>query len=369
MNGRTIGQINEALRNSFAAIKQDMLDIRSSINVQAHDLREMKGAFDTLKGESVTSDKLNLVKIRIGELNESLKRIWGIEEQLKALEDKLVSKAFVNQQTDGLSIKINDLRGKLESFAKSYVSELQAKKLVEDINKELNSLRTGVDEVKSIKDTISQRTLEKIAFKMNGRLEDLNSRFNVLSSEVKSSIEDLRNQNKNVVSEKQVSDLIHDINNEFDRVKEVLHNNSTAIEQLRESVMNSERSVKSSFKRELEHTNSRLALLQGEMSSKAAVYSAPVRPEKKSKGKKEIASVPPVEIKGASVRKPLRKTRFFANLLIAAAFVSFILSIISFIVDNPSMSDSFGVVALVTFIIGLLLRFIIFMRKRSYDHD
>ncbi len=369
LNARNIEQINEALRNSFAAIKQDMLDLKSSINVQAHDLRELKQNQEALRGEFVTADKLNLVKIRIGELNESLKRIWGIEEQIKALEDKIVSKAFVNQQVDGVAIKVNDIKGKLESFTKSYVSEMQIKKLLEDLNKELNSLRSNIEEVKTIKDTISQRTMEKVAFKLNSKIEDVRSQFGALSSDVKSSIEELRKAHQNLVSENQINDLLNDINEEFDKVKEVLYQNNNAIEQLRENAASSEKSIKSSFKRDIEQMNSRLLLLQNDMGEARRVQNAPVysAPAKKSaKGKKET---PQIEIKQVPVKRPARKIKFFANLLISVAFVSFILSITAFVVDNPSFSDNLAVVAVVTFAAGILLRFMVYMRKRGYDQD
>ena len=44
---------------------------------------------------------------------------------------------------------------------KETISELQVKELIDDLNDEFNKIRNGIEEIRTIKDTITQKELEK----------------------------------------------------------------------------------------------------------------------------------------------------------------------------------------------------------------
>lgn len=400
MRQTAIEQIDNALRNSFAAIKQDMFSIQSSVNEQAQDLRELKVNLEQFREGAVTTDKLNLVKIKIGEINEHLKRLWTIEDNLKNLENKFASRPFVSQQVDTVLIRLADLRNRIDAVAKSAVSEAQIRLLIQDVNRELNGVKAEITQVKADKSKLDPALLEKVAFKLNKKIEELRGELGSAKNEFAAVISDLRKSSKSFVTEKQVNGLIQDINVEFDKVKEVLKYNSDAIDALREDLKKSGKGpsinldpvfnnidglrkdvaeLRSNSAKEYEmklvskdikNLSDQLHQVRNQARAPVSVEHKPAKtaPAKTSK-KAGSAQAPAFDalVEQKKKKLPLRKTMFFGNLFIAFGIITIVVSLASYFFGLLDLSDRLAVGGVGVFIFGLLLRVIASLRKKNME--
>jgi len=399
MRQTLVEQVDNALRNSFAAIKQDMQGIQASINTQAQEVRDMKANLEQFRESSVTTDKLNLVKIKLGELNEHLKRLWTIEEHLKNLESKLVSKQFVNQQVDTVVIRLAELRNRIDAVAKLAVSESQMKALISDFNRELNVLKSDVTTVRNDRNILDPKLLEKVAFKLNTKIEGLRGEVSSSRDEFRAVIADLRKTSKEFVTGKQIGGLIEDINVEFDRVKEVLKHNSDAIDSLRADIMKSAQvptvnldpvftnidnlkrditELRGSAAKETEFksVSKDMRALENKVQELRSMAKQPVVVEQKpskfvSKSSKSSGKQPgqimEALVEQKKKKQPSRKTMFFGNLFISLGVISIVVSLASYFMGLLDLSDKLAVGGVGTFIFGLLLRVIAAIRRKSIE--
>src|SRR3990172_10593673 len=102
LNTKSIAQLNRALENSFGNIKKDMNEIKFALSSQAEQQLTLKKNLDAARTEVVTTDKFNVLKIKIGEINEGLKKVWDLEKQLRVMGGSKT----LQEATDELSAKV-----------------------------------------------------------------------------------------------------------------------------------------------------------------------------------------------------------------------------------------------------------------------
>jgi len=153
------------LREAFSKVKEEQEKLYKTIDT-------FKADMDAVKQDYVGKDKLNLLKLKIGEINETLKKIWDLEQDIKSLDEKTVNKTYFNQQLEIINEDMDDLKQGLATLNKEYVSEFQVKELVDGINKEFNDIKEKVTAMKSIKDTITSRELRKRTDELHKRMDD-----------------------------------------------------------------------------------------------------------------------------------------------------------------------------------------------------
>lgn len=105
--------LRSRLREAFSKVKDEQEKLYKTVD-------NVKVDIDTLKQDYVGKDKLNLVKLKIGEINETLKKIWDLEQDIKSLDEKTVNKTFFNQQLEILNEDMNDLKQGLATLNKEF---------------------------------------------------------------------------------------------------------------------------------------------------------------------------------------------------------------------------------------------------------
>ena len=240
LNSTNIAQINKALSNSFAAIKKDMDDIKVLIASQTDQNSEFKQQMVDVKKDFASKDKLDVLKIKLGEVNEGLKKIWDVEKQLKSLGSTGSNKA-VQQAIDELNSKIIAMNMRLTELNKTSVSETQLKALTNDINNELNSVNSSLRESEMRRDEVRREDIEKYNAHIIKKIESVDGDLAELKKTLKGSIskDDLKNvlneldndfisvrkemqsaaeKNKKFVTDVEVKSTLDSINKEFDAV-------------------------------------------------------------------------------------------------------------------------------------------------------
>jgi len=212
LNANSIAQLNRALENSFGNIKKDMTELKVLLNTQNEKYSDIRREVENVKNDSATKDKINVLKIKIGEVNEDAKKIWDVEKQLKVLNQP-PKKAF-QESLDELNAKLVATELKLNQEVKTSASETQLKNVVAGINKELNVLAQEIRNVEFKKDVLSNEVVKSFENKIGSKFRQNNEALNDLRKDLKSYVD--KNELKNVVSE---------FNNDFDLVKREVNNN------------------------------------------------------------------------------------------------------------------------------------------------
>jgi DNA repair exonuclease SbcCD ATPase subunit len=205
---RNFRELDEALKLSFLNIKNDMAALKEGLHQQSVKAADLGKAVKESKADIVTVDKFNIIKIKIGELNEGLKKLWDVEKKLEDLECKAVVASEFDKQSAEVNAELSELKKKVAELSKTATTEEQARQLAEDVSEEFDKVKKAIEELRSIKDTITRAELEKRTDILNNRADDVRKDFDKVKAEV-----------KDKVRVEQVESLVKDINAEFDRLK------------------------------------------------------------------------------------------------------------------------------------------------------
>lgn len=382
LNPANIEQINKALSNSFAAIKKDMDDIKIIIASQTDQSSEFRRQLEDVKTDFVSKDKLNVLKIKIGEVNEGLKKIWDVEKQLKSIGATGSGKALQNA-VDELNAKLIAMNIKVAELNKSSITETQLKALTNEINNELNRMNIILREAETRRDDVRRDDIEKYNEHLVKKLDNVNDDLSILKksiadknkefiteTEVKDvlnnvnkefdsvagEIEELKKQNKGNITASHIKGLMGDISDEFDDIKKNLSDLNSKkeasagkkeFEGLREEVSKIEKNVdklernsvtKDEFSDELRQIDKELE----RVNKKPSTYGASIVLEDKKAAKK--------------LKKAPKKRLLFGNILICIAVILLIASIYCYYIGSRSYMDSFAIAAVIVFIVGMFTR-------------
>lgn len=314
------------LRNSFSKIKGEMDDIKGKVEFQLAALKDMKKEFETSKNDFVTTDKINVLKIKVGDLREELKAVERLETRLREIEKKAADK----EQT---KIKIDELKDHIDSVektSKDAATGAKVEKLVREINDEFGRLRKSVKTIEEKGGSIVRDKLGKLEFDINKKTVSLGNKINLIADEI-----------KKYPAKQEINSLLRDINREFDEVKDsfeelrILRNDLKTVRR--------EKLGKAYFEQQLEKLNSEMQELR-----------TGIKELRKTGSRKE-----PVN------KNKKRKFNFylFANIMIVLAFVLLGASLVLFFTDREGLMDYFIYGAIASFLIGVLTRIVVVMRE------
>jgi|GEM_PF-6349730 len=147
-----LSQLDRALRNSFAAIKDDMNELKDANVESLNSVKEFKKDLELIKGQIITQDQFKALE---SEFKNSEKRVlkkdW-VEKEIKSLKDhnEKLNKDFnanINELNSNV-VKINHVRSDVEGIKK-------------DLNAKVEKLVKTFNDIDRIKDTVERKTIDK----------------------------------------------------------------------------------------------------------------------------------------------------------------------------------------------------------------
>ncbi|HII72573.1 TPA: hypothetical protein HA265_07490 [Candidatus Woesearchaeota archaeon] len=207
-NSKNFRQLDEALKKSFDSIRTEMKSLKEGQHQHGVKIAEAKQAVKDAKADLVTVDKFNILKIKIGELNENMKKVWDIEKKLEDLDRRSLSETEFDKQAVTWNNDIKKLQADLGKMEKDGATEGQIKELAKDVNDEFNKAKKAIEELRNIKDTITKDELDKRSRKLDER-----------AKKTEEAVKEVRKEMSSRVTGAQVEALVEDINKEFDKIK------------------------------------------------------------------------------------------------------------------------------------------------------
>ncbi len=271
-------QLKSILKNSFSGIKKDISDLREKQEESLSIGYRVRQDVDKIKDDYVSKDKMNLLKIKVGEINNTLKKLWDLDESIKKLDEKKTDQKEFEQRFESLRDEIskqltelnsntnkrlveytNEVNKNIEAVnnnsakvfsrineqMKTVVTKTQLNSLTSEMSQEFTAMKKEVAELRKIKETITASELEK-------RTNLINARVDLLAKEL---LKTNQNLSKSITTE-EVKRLMDEVNKEFEELKQ-----STAeINKLKRyiNIVESEALSKKEFSRQVSRINSEI---------------------------------------------------------------------------------------------------------------
>lgn len=215
--------LNTALRNSFQAIKRDMQQLKEAQLIQIRGAKVLNQSLSDLKQDFVTKDQYNVLRIKMGDLNEEFKGLTRIkddvarvekrlEQEIKRLGEETTRKEDYKLDYTRHSEDITDLKKKTQEINKELrktTKEIRFKQLVAEIKEEFSSVRKEINYVERTGGHLVEDKFNQYVATLNRRVDDL-----------KEDIKRLQQYSKVYVNTAQAEQLVQDVNIEFDKVKD-----------------------------------------------------------------------------------------------------------------------------------------------------
>ncbi len=401
MEPKDIKEINIILKNSFSAIRKDMDAMKAAIatvkNAGLVSESQMRKDVAELKESAVRIDKLNLMKIRLDEINNNISHLYLATERLARLEKDAITKKDVDKVRDEFRGDMNDFVGetgsRLDNLRKEVriAKEKEEKLLSKDefngfistLNNELNYLRKTIEKTYDIKDTITKRELDAKTNALKDEVErvkkalidaEKKAKENAdsasrnageiarLESAIVANFNTVKNKLSEKITESQIKTLIADVNSELDRIRaEIVKLKESASEQkdIRKSLNELRRTV--ALEEEVEVLQKTIDSLKEQIVSGRDIARM-IREKAPATRIEKIAKIEEKRVNGE--KKEYRKTLFFANTFITLSFASLIGALVAFFLENPVHMDGLSIAAIAWFGVGILLRVFVILRRR-----
>lgn len=320
--------LDAALNSSFSKIKDEMGDLRVKLEFQLTALKETKKEFEDSKKDFVGIDKINVLKIKIGDLKEELKIVERLENRLKEIEKNAADR----EQTEAKINEIKDQLDAVEKISSASASKNRLEKLVKEMNEAFSQIKSSISDIEERGGSVVRERLHKIDHDIDRKIAATANKSNVLLEEI-----------KKYPTKQDINRLLREINGEFDSLKEQLEE----VKLLRNDLKNMRREKVG--KKSLEE---QFVIINGEIGNlKMSVE------EMRKKGFK---------FKNANGESRGKRFNFyfFANFLIVLAFILLGASLALFFTGHEGYMDYLIYGAIASFVLGVLTRIVMVIKER-----
>ncbi len=379
---RNIEELNEILKNSFSAIKKDMDDVNEKLHLFQNSLAEAKKKMDDSRKDFVTVDKLNALKIKIADVKEDIKRLDRAEEQLKKINEKLVDRDKFEAEKQNINERLDELKNQAdltEKTSRSAVTEARLKQFAKEMSAEINRMTDRIElygkKGGEIVDEIAEKLRKETDRKVKEQDDKVNAKQAGLKEDVKKIVESerkesgkrmaklmeglnkAREEQKSLVSRSQMSEILRDVNREFDSIKDDVEDLKTLNKEIKQ--IRKDKLSKAYFEQQAEELSSRM----NDMEERLKELGNEVK--ENSKLNRDVKAL---DAKVAKLRgKPEGKRGFSiltaANVLIVLAFALLAASLALYFTGRNYYMNYLIAGAVVSFVAGMAVRIVSVIRE------
>ncbi len=349
--------LNEALRNSFTGIKKDMdeikTEIRSSQVTNVAYAKELHQEIESFKQQFVTVDKFNIIKIRLAEFGEHLRRLDKAERTIQDLDYKTGAIAKLSKSLDDLRTEV----GNVNTAARAAMTEGQMRKLVEEINTEFNTVRATIAGIEDKGGKVADQRIERFSEQVDGNLEELRTR-----------VQRLQDVTADHVKRSSVETLIADVNAEFDRIKDSVQKVRDDTKGLRDDLKDLRREV--ALKDDIEDQFKQLRKIASVSRDLPKSMVFPESGKSRTVLKEALMKLGRRREKVVVMDEPSRprgKLLLASTIIIALSFLGLAGSVAAFFLDYGVLMDYLIVASIAVFILGIILRVTALIREEATE--
>lgn len=199
-------ELNDTLIHSFSGIKSDITNLRDQNSQAQKRFLQIQEQLEGFAADFVTVDKYNVLKIKIAEVQDSLKQVWDIDKRLAQVDENSIKSDDFDKHLSSWGNDLEIIKQDLGELNETKVNKDQIRKLTDDINDEFDSLKDLFEDVRNTKNSASKFKKQVEGLKTD--IDSLDKRNSILKQEK--------------VSKKNVEKLAASINAEFDDVKDLI---------------------------------------------------------------------------------------------------------------------------------------------------
>lgn len=275
-------QSRNKIKEAFIAIKHDMLSVKETQHQHSARMGELKQILKNSQADYVTIDKFNVIKIKLSELDDLIKKLQDhtlrlahanedrtkavesrdqmqttsvtavtvkfdkLKSDLKALEQTMASKEQLHESLGEYRALIEDLQGQLQKLfsKKDVLTPQQEQKMDAALAGHLNAVQIQLKEFKKGMDVyVTESQTEQLLAGVDAEFDcvkeeiaeilktqkefKLGPKFAEDVDAVQKQVAVLEKSLKSLVTQKQVQNVLDDVNGEFDKVQNefnLIHN-------------------------------------------------------------------------------------------------------------------------------------------------
>lgn len=359
---RNFDELNNILKNSFSGIKRDMGSVKESLYLLQNYITDTKKDLLESKKDFVTIDKLNALKIKLADINESVKKLDLIEASLKKTDERLAGVAKLEADLKKLRELSNDLKNQVslaERISKGAVTETKLRQLAKEVSAEINEMNKRLELYSEKGGDVVERVSDDLKEDVKENLEEQSKRFDGLADELKEEIKNfiesgkkestrkmlklleginkVREEQNRLVNRNQVNDVLRSVNSEFDSVKERINDLSMLKKDIK--LVRRDKVSKNNFDQQAKDVNGKFADIEKDIETLKA------------------------KVSGAKSKKERRFSILtIANIFIVLAFILLGVSFAQYFLDRTGFMNYVIIAAVALFIIGIIIRVVSVLR-------
>lgn len=378
---KDFARLNELLKESFTDVRDDTLQLKEANNLNRQAFKTMHADIAALRKACVSTDKFNLVKIKVAELEDELPRLERAENAIRKLDEITIKKHILEKKVEAIKSFVK----KEQEATKEDVQEIE-ENIQEDIETMYEDVADAKEQVKQELQTLAQEVNSEFAIikrdlgsissrggrAVDQRLTAFKRQYTTITEDLKTAVRGYRAENASFVKKRQVENLIGDINQEFDELKKntnFLAEQVTDLDKLSsENKKKVDKNIGLHQKVQTSHNN--LLKLKEAMAKDVDSLKKQIKRIKEKLDMKtnngNIKATKTAVLEEPKY-KPAKKNvlTIISTVVIILAFVLLIIAAIIFLASKESqvITDGFIISAVIVFVLGIILRIIAAVRR------
>jgi archaellum component FlaC len=234
VEAKNFHELNVILRNSFQALKKDLLGLKDRVDeVQTkekghlHTVNQLGKHLENVSNEFITTDKFNLLKIQVKELQQDIQRDLKMIERMEHAVGELADATAHQETVDNLK---HDLKIKNATWKRNIEN------LAENMDKQIGTINRNLSIIQS-------STSRKVDARIEALRKEFEDKTNQFQKQTQKETQDYRNDmqkyRKDVTAElekqltkSKANTLVNELNDEFNGVKRTIEKLGEEVEEL-----------------------------------------------------------------------------------------------------------------------------------------